>query len=139
MKHKNIINRLVLCESVAILFFCWCIFCIWILTKYLKIVPEPFPCVVCWKHRGFWNYKSCFLHRDRIHLNKLWVRLLVESRFFMYSILNFFFAFFKRVRSPRQAKVQFLLALTQSVDRCIVITVSLRKESNLWSRYLRKI
>ena len=64
----------------------------------------------------------------------------VEGRFFMSRVyfcyvhfFKFFPCFFKRARRVRHAKVQLLFALTRSVDKCIVI-----KESNLWSRYLRK-
>ena len=42
-----------------------------ILTKYLKVVLEPFPYVLYWKHMAFWNCKSGFYHRDGIHLNIL--------------------------------------------------------------------
>ena len=46
----------------------------------------------------------------------------------MFIILNvFFFRFFKRAKSARHAKVQFLLALTQIADRCIVIKVYPKK------------
>ena len=40
-----------------------------LLTKYLKVVLEPIPYVLYWRHRGFWNCKSRFLTRDGVHLN----------------------------------------------------------------------
>ena len=40
-----------------------------LLTKYLKVVLEPIPYVLYWRHRGFWNCKSRFLTKDGIHLN----------------------------------------------------------------------
>ena len=42
-----------------------------LLTEYLKVVLEPLPFVVYWRHRGFWNCKSRFLARDGVHLNSL--------------------------------------------------------------------
>ena len=42
-----------------------------LLTRYLKVVLEPIPYVVYWRHRGFWNCKSRFLARDGVHLNPL--------------------------------------------------------------------
>ena len=33
-----------------------------LLTKYLKVVFQPIPYVLYWRHRGFWNRKSRFLH-----------------------------------------------------------------------------
>ena len=40
-----------------------------LLTKYLKVVLEPIPYVLYWRHRGFWNCKSRFLTRDGVHLH----------------------------------------------------------------------
>ena len=40
-----------------------------LLTKYLKVVLEPIPYVLYWRHRGFWNCKSRFLTLDGVHLN----------------------------------------------------------------------
>ena len=40
-----------------------------LLTKYLKVVLEPIPYFLYWRHRGFWNCKSRFLTRDGVHLN----------------------------------------------------------------------
>ena len=42
-----------------------------LLTKYPKVVLEPIPYVLYWRHRGFWNCKSRFLTRDGVHLNHL--------------------------------------------------------------------
>ena len=42
-----------------------------ILTRYLKVVLEPIPYVLYWRHRGFWNCKSRFLARDGMHFNTL--------------------------------------------------------------------
>lgn len=41
------------------------------LSKYLRVVLEPIPYACYWKHRGFWNSKSRFLHSDGVHLNNL--------------------------------------------------------------------
>ena len=41
------------------------------LSKYLRVVLEPIPYACYWKHRGFWNSKTRFFHRDGIHLNDL--------------------------------------------------------------------
>ena len=41
------------------------------LTKYLKVVLEPIPYVLYWRHRCFWNCKSRFLTRDGVRLNHL--------------------------------------------------------------------
>ena len=40
-----------------------------LLTQYLKVVLEPIPYVIYWRHRGFWNCKSHFLARAGLHLN----------------------------------------------------------------------
>ena len=37
-------------------------------TNYLKVVLEPIPYVLYWRHRGFWNCKSRSLTRDGVHL-----------------------------------------------------------------------
>lgn len=42
-----------------------------LLTKYLKVVLEPMPYVLYWRHRGFWHCKSRVLARDGVHLNNL--------------------------------------------------------------------
>jgi len=42
-----------------------------ILSQYLKVVFEPIPCVVFWRHRGLWKCKTRFLARDGVHLNNL--------------------------------------------------------------------
>ena len=42
-----------------------------LLTKYLKVVLEPIPYVLYWRHGGFWNCKSRFFTRDGIHLDQL--------------------------------------------------------------------
>ena len=42
-----------------------------LLTKHLKVVLEPIPYVLYWRHRGFWRCKSRFLAQDGGHLNKL--------------------------------------------------------------------
>ena len=42
-----------------------------LLTNYLKVVLEPIPYVLYWRHRGFWNCKSRSLTRDGVHLNHL--------------------------------------------------------------------
>ena len=41
------------------------------LSKYLRVVLESIPYACYWKHRGFWNSKSRFLHCDGVHLNNL--------------------------------------------------------------------
>ena len=41
------------------------------LTKYLKVVLEPIPYVLYWRHKCFWNCKSRFLTRDGVRLNHL--------------------------------------------------------------------
>ena len=47
---------------------------------------------------------------------------------------NFFFAFFKRVRSTGHVQTfSFVLALTQSVDRCVVITEYFQKLNDFFS------
>ena len=40
-----------------------------LLIKYLKVVLEPIPYVVYWRHRGFWNCRTRFLAHDGVHLN----------------------------------------------------------------------
>ena len=50
-----------------------------LLTQYLKVVLEPIPYVVYWRHRGFWNCKSRFLARDGVHLNPLGQHKLFRS------------------------------------------------------------
>ena len=42
-----------------------------LLTQYLKVVLEPLPYVIYWRHRGFWNCKTRFFARDGVHLNSL--------------------------------------------------------------------
>ena len=61
----------------------------------------------------------------------------IEGRFFMSRVyfcyvhfFKFFSSFFKRARRARHTEVQLLLALTRSVDRCIVTKVYFLKEKS---------
>ena len=40
-----------------------------ILTRYLRVVLEPIPYAIYWKHRGFWRARHSFLSAVGIHLN----------------------------------------------------------------------
>ena len=40
-----------------------------LLTRYLRVVLEPLPYTIYWRHTGFWRCKSRFLARDGVHLN----------------------------------------------------------------------
>ena len=53
----------------------------------------------------------------------------LKGSFFLCSVFfSIFIVFFREATSARHAKVQFLLVLTQSVDRCIVIPVASSKK-----------
>ena len=40
-----------------------------LLTRYLRVVLEPIPYVICWGHRGFWKARHNFYAADGVHLN----------------------------------------------------------------------
>ena len=42
-----------------------------LLNRYLKVVLEPIPYAIFWRHKGFWRAKTNFMARDGIHLNDL--------------------------------------------------------------------
>ena len=42
-----------------------------LLNRYLKVVLEPIPYAIFWRHKGFWRAKTNFMARDGVHLNDL--------------------------------------------------------------------